>query len=128
MNQNSSNRQHPRIKCGLCGMNISEKHLGRHRMRRHPSCPSKEEMIKKSNSSQTQHNQSKPNAVHESNTVNILSPEVQQSIADQSKKSFSDNIRYVKVRISETELIKLMNRNQIYHAVGKFFMYDSQSN
>lgn len=126
MNRGGSVPKHPRIECGVCGMHISEKHLGRHRARRHPSCPSVNQMIEKSEKPKPQ--QPKSSNVRAATESTILSAEVQQAIVDQSKKPFSDTVRYVKVRISEQELIKLMHRGRIHHAVGKFFMYDSSGN
>lgn len=131
--------KHPRIECGICGMHISQKHLGRHRMRRHPSCPSNEKMVeRKSNHPSRPSNSNQPNPSrsnqpapkqstqnHSAQCSTAQNVEIRQSIADQSKKPFSDEIRFVKVRMSEDELIKLMNSGRIYHAVGKFFMYDS---
>lgn len=123
MNKNRVEFKHPRFKCGLCGMQISEKHLGRHRMRRHPNCPSNAEMLKEFNSQSSPSDAS--NAKKSEASSNILSADVQQTIADQSKKQFANDVRYVKVRISEPELIKLMGCGRIYHAVGKFFMRNS---
>lgn len=120
---------HPRIECGICGMHISEKHLSRHRFRRHPSCPNNKQMIKQSEvSSQSPEPNGTKAKLHAPNESNIINADVQQSIAEQSKKSFSDTVRYVKVRISEQDLIKFMKCGRIYHAVGKFFMYNSQNN
>lgn len=115
MNDNQSEFKHPRIECGICGMQISQKHLGRHRMRRHPTCPNIDEMTK---NAQTKQPQAETNA-------NGMSAEVREAIANQSRKQFSDGIRFVKVRMSEHELIKLMKRGRIHCSVGKFFMYDS---
>lgn len=131
MNENVREFKHPRVECGICGMHISQKHLGRHRMRRHPSCPSNEKMIEhksrqpanSDHSGQSKSTRSTQNRSAQSSMVQ--NAEIRQSIADQSKKPFSDDIRFVKVRMSEQELIKLMNCGRIYHAVGKFFMYDS---
>lgn len=117
---NQKGRQHPRIECVLCGMQISQKHLGRHRMRRHPACPNIDVMT-----NFTLDRSSKPPKPESTSKTEALPAEIRQTIDDQSKKPFSDEIRFVKVRISEQELIKLMNHGRIYHAVGKFFMYDS---
>lgn len=113
-------RQHPRIECVLCGMKISQKHLGRHRMRRHPDCPNTDVMT-----NFALNRSSKPPKSESTSKTERLPADIRQTIDDQSKKPYSDEIRFVKVRMSEQELIKLMNRGRIYHAVGKFFMYDS---
>lgn len=117
MNQGQTVHQHPRIKCDICGMEISQKHLGRHKSRRHSFYPNNSDVSKINQAQQTHTNQPV--------TLKSRTAEVQQAIEDQSNQTFSDDIRFVKVRISESELIKLMNRGRIYHAVGKFFMYDS---
>lgn len=119
MNRHQTEFKHPRIKCEICGIEISQKHLGRHKMRRHSSNPSNSEMPKMDHTRPTQTNQ--PMTLKTPTAGN----QMQQAIEDQSKKKFSDDVRFVKVRISEPELIKLMNRGRIYYAVGKFFMYDS---
>lgn len=90
-------------------------------MRRHRQRPSTEETTKPETSRRDRPKQP-PSAEIRSVTQNA---EIRQAIEDQSKKPYSDEIRFVKVRMSEQELIKLMECGRIYHAVGKFFMYDS---
>lgn len=90
-------------------------------MRRHPDCPNTEMMT---NLILNRSAQSQPQ-LPQQNDSNALSAEIQQAIESQSKKPFSDEVRFVKVRMSEQQLIKLMNRGRIYHAVGNFFMYSS---
>lgn len=127
--------QHLRVECDLCGMKVSQVHLGRHRMRRHPTRPNKNEMRNVAGNRLTRrqpktvvhHQVSSEDSASSTNDIKPIGAELRQTIENQSKKSYSDEIRFVTVNVSERELFRLMNHGRICRAFGKFFLHDSQA-